>query len=344
MRIRPVPAIALALGTASVAALLTLATQTSGAIPAADQDPSTCAIPPSRSGQVPDPSAAGAEASFYPGPSASDTYDAQWTKAFRIPHLDSYVPQGMTTWQNWNGEGDDLVLIGLYRGRRQEGQQSIIAAVDPRTGEHYAGLRVRHSHLGGIAVVGEFLLAQDQAARNAEETVRRYRLSSIRAAVVESNRTRDLKFVGMLREVQEIHSADFMTVHGDRLWAGRYSEHEPTEMFEYAVDARGKLTPLGAGWPIPPRTQGALVTDTAFVFNSSNHLHHGVMVLTERSRAAERRTVCFASPSMGEGMTLIGDRALNLFEGGSFKYPKALNRITDVHEASMRSLAALLDR
>jgi hypothetical protein len=113
-------------------------------------------------------------------------------------------------------------------------------------------------------------------------------------------------------------------------------------MYEYTVSDSGKLSPVGDAWPIPPRTQGALVSDDAFVFNSSNHAHHGVMVVADKSRSEGRRTVCFASPSMGEGMTLVGDRAFNLFEGGSYKYKKAVNRIDSVHEASMRSLERLI--
>lgn len=353
--------IALAVGTAALAALLTLPiNETSGAVPVATDDvaapaapqdvdavpataeaPRSCEIPPSRSGQIPVATDSAEQARFYEGPSASRTYDQQWKKAFPIPHLDAYVPQGMTTWTNWNGKGDDLILIGLYRGPKERGEQSVIAAVDPRSGDQYGAVRVRNSHLGGIAVAGDFLFTQDRATKTTE-TVRRYRLSTLESALKKSNSTGDIPFIGMLKETQEIYAADFMTVHNGRVWAGRYSEHAPDRMYEYTVSAKGKLSPVGTGWPIPPRTQGALVSDDAFVFNSSNHAHHGVMVIADKSRSESRRTVCFASPSMGEGMTLVGDRAFNLFEGGSYKYTNALNRIDSVHEASMRSLERLI--
>lgn len=350
MRVRPVPTAAL-LGVAGLAALLAVPTGGASAAPppavapvnvnVIATDRSTCVIPPSASGGGSSDAATATAGSFYEGPTASRTYDATWKKAFPIPHLDAYVPQGMTTWENWDGTGQDLLLIGLYRGPKEAGEQSLIAAVDPRDGRQVASVRVRNAHLGGIAVVGDFLFTQDGASK-VREKIRRYKIGSLRDAVRESNRTGDMPFLAMLKDKQEVHGADFMTVHDGKLWAGRYKEHLADRMYEYRVDAEGRLTPTGGAWPIPPRTQGALVTDTTFVFNSSNHTQPGVMVVTEKSRSASRRTVCFASPSMGEGMALVGDRAFNLFEGGSYKYPKAVNRITDLHEASMRSLESLV--
>lgn len=279
-----------------------------------------------------------ADADFYEGPSASRAYDREFARAFRIPHLPDYVPQGMTTWPNWNGRGESLLLIGLYRGEAAENEESRIAAVDPDTGRHLGSVRVRNAHLGGIGVAGEFLFAQD-AARKGREDVRRYRLSSLREAL----EGRDDDFVGRVRDVQEIHGADFMTVHDGRLWAGRHSEYADDRMYEYDVDSAGRLTPTGVSAVVPPRTQGALVTDLAFVFNSTNHTRPGVLVIAERT-GANRREVCFASPSMGEGLSLVGDWAFGVFEGGSYRYPTAVNRIRDVHVASMRELEGLLRR
>ncbi len=335
MRIRTVPT-ALLLSAVGVAAVLLA--------PSAGSAPGnpTCAVPPSTNTGFDTPvnPLAGP---FYPGPAASSTYDSQWRGAFPIPHLPDYVPQGMTTWRNWNdeGEGEALVLIGLYRGEKPTAEPSIIAAMDPASGEQYGAVTVRAAHLGGIAVVGNFLFTQDSPTKT-RENVRRYRLSSLREALIKSHESGARPFVGRLAEMQRIHGADFMTVHDGKLWSGRYSEHENGRMYEYSADPQGNLRTTGAAWPIPPRTQGALVTDTAFVFNSSNHNQPGVMVITERSRAADRATVCFRAPSMGEGLTLVDDRVLNLFEGGSYKYPKAVNRITGLHEGSMESLGGLL--
>lgn len=318
-----------AASTLSVAAILALAGVPSASATDTAQD---C-----RAGANPGGARHAADASFYAGPSASRAYDREFERAFRIPHLPDYVPQGIATWHNWNGTGESLLLVGLYRGEAAENEQSLIAAIEPDTGRHVGSVRVRHAHFGGIAVVGDFLFGQD-AARNGREDVRRYRLSSLREALEGRGGADD--FVGRLRDVQEIHGADFMTVHDGRLWAGRYSEGAVEQMYEYAVDGGGHLTPTGVSAAIPPRTQGVLVTDRAFVFNSTNRSRPGVLVVASRDSA--RREVCLASPSMGEGLSLVGDRAFLVFEGASYRYPDAVNRIQDAHVASMRKLENLL--
>ncbi|MGQ0842593.1 MAG: hypothetical protein ACT4QF_00525 [Sporichthyaceae bacterium] len=333
---------ALLAGAVGLAALLAVPTA-QAAVPTA-QNPTPAAqaaTPPACVGAT---EAGGANdsraSSFYEGPAASRTYDREFERSFAIPHLPDYIPQGMTTWQDWDGDRD-LLLIGLYRGSPAENEQSLIAAVDARTGRHIGSVRLRNAHLGGIAVAGEFLYAQDAASRG-RENVRRYRLSSLREGLKEAARTGDRPFIGRLKDLQEIHSADFMTTHDGKVWAGRYSERDVDRMYEYRVGEDGRLEPTGAAYPIPPRTQGALVTDRAFVFNTTNHSRPGVLVVTERSRSTDRDEVCFASPSMGEGMALVGDDAFNLFEGASYKYPRAANRVRDLHVASMQSLERLL--
>jgi hypothetical protein len=282
-----------------------------------------------------------AASSFYDGPQASRAYDREFRTAFRIPHLPDYIPQGMTSWPNWDGSGADLLLIGLYRGTVAENEQSLIAAVDAGSGEHVGSVRISNSHLGGIALAGDYLFAQHSVTRSREK-VRRYRLSSLRAGLQQARLTGEQPFIGRLKDLQELHGADFMTTQGDRVWAGRYAEADDDRMYEYRVGPGGRLEPTGSAYPIPPRTQGALVSDAALVFNTTNHSRAGVMVVAERTDSADRDRVCFASPSMGEGMALVGDDAFNLFEGASYRYPKAVNRVKNLHVASMRSLENLL--
>lgn len=347
MRLRPVSA-ALAMGAVGIAAVLVLADSESTSTVPPSAPPTvqlettasnSCVKPIAPRGSDPPPG--GKPARFYHGPSASPTYDAQFRRSFPIPHLDTHVPQGMTTWRNWDGKGATLLVVGYYRGEDQDGEQSLLAAVDPRTGRHYGTVRVRPSHLGGIAVLGDYLFAHDSGAKGLEN-VRRYRLSSLAKAFAESHRSGERPFVGMLKDRQAIYGADFMTVHDGRLWAGPYTEAASDLMYEYEADSKGKLAATGAGWPIPPRVQGALVTDKTFVFNSFNHHQPGVLVLSERSRSESRRTVCFATPSRGEGMSLAEDRAFVVYEGAAYRFPKTVNRVGDFHEASLSSLERLL--
>lgn len=278
-------------------------------------------------------------ASFYAGPSASSTYDELFRRSFPVPHLDTHVPQGMTLWRNWDGKGNALALIGMYR----DGARSLLVALDPSTGEHRATVEVRAAHLGGIAVSGKWLFAQD-AAHTGRELVRRYRLDFLAAAVHESQRTGRMPFLAHLGGTQEIHGADYMAVRQGRIWSGRYREDAPDRMYEYLVAAAGRLRPTGASAPVPPRTQGVLVGDRAFVFVTFNHSRPGVMVVAERSGGSGPRAVCFLAPSMGQNMIAIGDRALLIYESGSYRYPAATNRIPRAHQASVRRLEAVLDR
>lgn len=348
MRLRPVSA-ALAIGLVGIAAVLALADgksdSTSAVVPApaavraTAPSSASCVNPTAPRGSAPPPGAKPAR--FYHGPSASPTYDAQFRRSFPIPHLDTHVPQGLTTWRNWDGKGATLLVVGYYRGKGADTEQSLLAAVDPQTGRHYGTARVLPSHLGGLAVLGEFLFAQDSGAKG-PDNVRRYRLSSLAQAFAESHRTGERPFVGMLKDRQAIYGADFMTVHEGRLWAGPYTESASDRMYEYRADSKGKLVATGGGWPIPPRTQGALVTDRTFVFNTFNHHQPGVLVVTERSRSVSRRAVCFAAPARGEGMSRVGDRALVVYEGAAYRFPTSVNRVSDFHEASLRSLERLL--
>ncbi len=69
----------------------------------------------------------GGSAGFYPGPSASDVYDDTFRKGAAIPGLPTYTPQGITTWSNWDGKGNPLLVLGSYR----RGYTSRLYGIDP---------------------------------------------------------------------------------------------------------------------------------------------------------------------------------------------------------------------
>src|SRR6185312_4753929 len=54
---------------------------------------------------------------WYPGPSASATYDSTFHSSVAIPAgllSGRYVPQGLAYWNNWNGTSEDILLISAY--------------------------------------------------------------------------------------------------------------------------------------------------------------------------------------------------------------------------------------
>jgi hypothetical protein len=275
-------------------------------------------------------------AHFYPGPSASSVYDATFRQSFSIPYLHTHTPQGMAVWPDWDGLHNKLLLIGMYRA----GQPSYLVAMDPDTGLPYATVRTEESHLGGMAVVGDWLFAQDRAHRGPEQ-VRRYRLDELAVAMQKAHLTGTQPFVPHDGTLQDIYGAGFMTAHDGHLWAGHYNASGPDKMFEYAVSKSGRLTTVGGAHEAPAETQGVLVTDDRFIFEGSLGHRSGVMTVVERSPSITPLGRCFATPSMGEGLAQLDDHVLVVYEGGSSLYPKAENRVTNLHIAPYASLSAL---
>jgi hypothetical protein len=275
-------------------------------------------------------------AHFYPGPSASSVYDATFRQSFSIPYLHTHTPQGMAVWQDWDGLHNNLLLIGMYRA----GHPSYLVAMDPDTGQPYATVATEESHLGGMAVVGDWLLAQDRARRGPEQ-VRRYHLDELAVAMQKAHLTGTQPFVPHDGTTQQIYGAGFMTAHAGHLWSGHYNATGPDKMYEYAVSTAGTLTKVGHAHEVPAETQGVLVSDDRFIFEGSLGRHSGMMTVVERSPSITPLGRCFATPSMGEGLAQLDDHVLVVYEGGSSLYPKAENRVTNLHIAPYASLSAL---
>ena len=95
---------------------------------------------------------------FYPGPSASTTYDALFHQSVPIPAglLDGhYVPQGLAYWNNWNGTTEDVLLISAYKDGSPSGIWGVVLsgsrAVVRERSVTLAMHLLRHLLLGGPA-------------------------------------------------------------------------------------------------------------------------------------------------------------------------------------------------
>jgi hypothetical protein len=145
-------------------------------------------------------------------------------------------------------------------------------------------------------------------------------------------------------DTQWIHGASFMTSYDGRVWAGHFDSDDPDKMYEYKVSKAGKLSKVGSAWEVPAQTQGVLVLSDRFIFSVSDVFDQGsLVVVTRHHELDDSDGRCFRVPSMGESLARLGDDVLFDFEGGSSKYPKSTNRITDVHVAPLDELRSLSD-
>lgn len=280
---------------------------------------------------------------LYEGRSVSRLYDKIFAPGPRVPYLNEHVPQGLTAWPNWDGRGNPLLLVGMY----QPNNLSYLVGIDPRTGLHVGTVLVDESHLGGIGVVGEWLIAQNTARVGQQPSVRRYRLAELRAAMREASLGGYMPYLPADGKAQPVDGASFMTVAEGSLWVGRYVRSTRGRLFRYTVDAAGTLQREPGSWKVPPRTQGVLVTPNHFLFASSNGVRAG------RLRAYRRATNepvagpvgCLWTPSLPQNLTVYGGKVFAVFESGAFRFERGsyLNRIARLHMADLDTLLRVVD-
>ncbi len=280
---------------------------------------------------------------FYPGDAASETYEDTFVKGFAIPHLSTHVPQGITFWKNWNGKGQNVLIMSMYRKVDDVEKNSYLVAFDASNGKHLGTVEVAGGHLGGIAIAGKYLFGQDADKKApTKEPVRRYKLTKLADKLKEAIKDDERPYLGRESGLQTIAGAGFMVAYEGRVWAGHFNNFENDKMYEYKVSSTGKLTVTGSSWEIPRRTQGVLVTSDRFIFSVSDGNNQGKIVVAERKhKLSDADQRCFVAPSMGENMARNGNEVFLVFEGASYKYPNAENRIKDVHVGDLTDLRKL---
>ncbi|MCI2423601.1 hypothetical protein MOQ72_39970 [Saccharopolyspora sp. K220] len=275
---------------------------------------------------------ASGEGAFYSGPSASDVYDKAFGKGPAVPGLDEYTPQGISTWSDWDGSGNDLLLVTSYG---EPGQDARIIGIDPKTGKHVGTVAIAESHVGGIAVGKGWAFVQ---GRNSGKwgTIRKYRLTELRDAMKQGG-TPYLKQVGNARNV---YAASFLSSYGDTLYSGKFNGGGRGNMYSYKIGDDGSLTTEHA-YEVPTKTQGLMVTKDKFVFTASygRDNRSNIYVVDKGATDIDKpSTKCFRAPSMAEGITEYGGDAYLLFESGSYKYRDARNVIENLHEANISTI------
>ncbi|QKW09936.1 hypothetical protein HUT18_29525 [Streptomyces sp. NA04227] len=303
-------------------------------------------------GQVECDTELGTHAPFYGGQSASQTYDTTFSALGTDPlpdlgtsEAEAWTPQGLAHWSNWDGAGNDLLLVTAYG---PEGGEARVHGIDPASGEHVGSVELEtkeddQSHVGGIVVLGKH--AYVSAYRS--KSVNRYYLPELRRKFEEYRPP--IGDVELPRIREKGHPTDiangvaFLGTDGEALYAGRYVDDDATtrtEMDSYRPDEKGMLSrDDGPTYVAPRRTQGVTVVDGDFYFSVSRtpkpevdgrrSFLYRVGPEDMKANAIDNQlpppsfnqaTECFRAPSMSEGIVTHGDRTYLLFESGSAVY------------------------
>ena len=278
-------------------------------------------------------SSSGQPATFYSGPSASKVYDSRFSAGPSVPGLDTYTPQGVAAWNNWDGQGHDLLLVTAYRS----GARSNVYGIDAATGKLVQTVQIAETHGGGIAVGGGWIFIS-----GAGQSIRKYSPASMRSAFQHTGSPAYVASVGPTRAV---HGASFMSYYDGYVYSGLFNDSARDKMYRYKVASDGTLT-TGTSYEVPTKTQGLVVTGSQFIFSTSyGRTNRGNLYVVNRGYSSldSAKLYCFRSPSMNEGATLYGSTVYVVFESGSYEYRSgALNPITKLHRASLSSLSGLV--
>ncbi len=300
------------------------------------------AMTAAQAGPLCDRSQVSGETPPYEGRSVSRLYDRVFTRGPAVPHLRKHVPQGLTTWADWDGAGHTLLLLGMYR----RAANSYLVGLDPVDGRHVGSVEIEESHLGGIGVIGNWLIAQDTAEPGGTPTVRRYALDRLRTAMLQAAQGEVPPYLDYDGDPQEIAGSSFMDVAENSLWVGRYTKrYRGGRMYRYTVDADGLLVQAAGPWKVPPRTQGVLVTPTHFLFASSDGNRYGQLRAYRRGAAGERLTLggCLWTPSLPQNLTDHGNHVFVAYESGARRFHRPNNRIRSLHTADLATLLRSVD-
>jgi hypothetical protein len=324
------------------AALTALSLATLGPLAPAAPATQSPAVTTVQSGPACDESQPPGEAPPYEGRSVSRLYDGVFSSGPAIPYLNERVPQGLTTWPNWDGKGHTLLLLGMYR----PSDDSYLVGIDPDSGRTVGAVRIDESHLGGIGVLGDWLITQSDP-ESGGQAVRRYSLERLRTKMRDAVLFDYVPHLNAVGDPQPVDGASFMDVADGSLWMGRYSRFTPAEMFRYAVDNAGTLRRTGGPWPVPPRSQGLLVTPTHVLIASSDGTNHGQLRAYRRSAEPEADPIgCLWTPSLPQNLTLDHGRVFAAYESGAAYFlsrPGFLNRIGHLHTADLAALLQVMD-
>lgn len=290
---------------------------------------------------------------FYNGDSASALYDGTFKAGHDVPaaFLDNYVPQGLGTWPNYGGKGSDLLIQAGYH---DGGPSAIIGIVPGGPTTAISQLKRPNgafvsAHVGGVAVVASWLFVAGETV-GGRPTVLRFPLSAVRSALASGSPLKAAAEIP-LRAGTPGFAASFLAPEGRALWIGTFNEDNRNRMYKFGVGPRGALKRVGGAgaWrQVPKKTQGLTVTKDHFIFSTSwtREARSNVYVVRRGYKyldnAYPQDLVCFAAPSMSEGITRSNGRAFLSFESGSYEYRGGARNVIDhLHITDVATLTAM---
>jgi hypothetical protein len=288
---------------------------------------------------------------FYNGDSASARYDRTFHGGPELPaaFLDGYVPQGLATLpggqllqSGYNAGAHKAAVIGLN-------PTSAIAQILRPDGS------ALDAHVGGVAVVGDKVFIAGVNV-GGYPTLLRFGVKKVARALSTGQ---PLKAGAELPIKVKGFSASFLSAEGNAIWAGMFDSGHRNRMYRLNVGPKGNFK-VAKGWvQVPKKTQGLAVTPTHFLFSTSYGSKNRSNIYVVRrgqkllDAAYPQDLVCFAGPSMSEGLAVNGANVFLTFESGSFAYRGdpcdkpvlegdcTRNIISHLHVAPVASLTAL---
>jgi hypothetical protein len=296
----------------------------------------------------------GKPALFYDGPSAGYLYDRLFTDTrFKIPYLDKYVPQGLATWSDYEGE-KDMILVSSYQEGNEEGpEQGIVIGFDAATGVELGAVRIATHHAGGIAVFEELgWMFVSGPLIDKKHSISKYSLAAVKKAILTPES--EPRFLESEGDQVVTGGASFLTSHGptNTLWAGLHDADSLASMHEYKVGSGGVLTKQPRTWEVPKKMQGLVVTADSFIFSTSLGRDQRSNIWVVRRDDSEsdldpERITCFRAPSLSEGIAVYGNGLVLIFESGAEPYSEddaTRNVIPTWHRAKLSELEGLPPR
>ncbi|MEV0704381.1 hypothetical protein AB0I53_41590 [Saccharopolyspora sp. NPDC050389] len=275
-------------------------------------------------------SGAGGKAT-YPGPSAGTVYDSKFIQANDLTPVlsEDYIPQGLGAWENWDGAGNDLILISMYtKHPKKPGYAGRIYGIEAGTSRLLGPVDIKSNHAGGIAVVNGWVFVPGGNNRS----MNKYKATDLAAKF----KTPGKQSLAPNGPAQKVKGASFLTGYGDELYTGHF---EKDRMYVYKVNKDGKLKQITA-YVTPDETQGVMVTGTHFVYSTSHGRKNpsNIYVVAHGRNINDRSAKCFQAPSMSEGIADYNGTTWLLYESGATNYPDARNVIKNLHRASTADL------
>ncbi|WP_404385653.1 hypothetical protein LL946_05680 [Knoellia locipacati] len=290
--------------------------------------------------------------SEFGGAKISQTYSDLFSKgAPAARYLDSYTPQGLGLWENWQGGSgtEDLLLVGMHyfndpatsEDDEESHRSRLYGMTTSGAVRGFATLPIG-AHTGGVKVHDGWVYVQ-----KSQTEILRYSVERVRQAFTDPSKRK----LGPGRDTAPVEGASFFDIDDGYLYAGRHDENVRGEMRRYTIKANGDLA-LDESWgplEIPTKAQGVLVLDDTFVFSTSlGRGNRGNVYVVQRSYGVGEEFTqapyrCFQSVAMIQELVSWNGVTYLLNESGSAEFADGrIHNIRNLHVASTARLRSLV--